>query len=116
VTVTKTTPFHKAAVLSNKLSQHVLSICLTNRRWLLNLAYIADVTAEINKVNISIRGLDLTAIGLSHNWAHFKQLELWKRKTEGRKIGYFTILNLLLEEKKCEGSEGQIVIVEGCEN
>lgn len=55
--------------------------------------------AGINKVNISIQVPDQMAIGLSHNWAHCKQLKLWKRKVEGKKIGYFTILNLLLEGK-----------------
>jgi hypothetical protein len=64
-----------------------------------------------------MQGPDQTVIGLSHDLAHFKQLKLWKRKMEEKKIGCFMILNLLLEENKfVKFLKYKLLLLKACEN
>ena len=69
---------------------------------ILKLAYLCDIFAELNKLNIFMQGLDKNMLDVSDKIAAFiKKLFLWKKDIENMSGSsqYFTFLSSLLGKK-----------------
>lgn len=52
----------------------------------MQVAYLADIFAEINSLNMSMQGRDQTLVGLSEKLSLFKgKLKLWMNKVKAGK-------------------------------
>ncbi|XP_042243376.1 zinc finger BED domain-containing protein 5-like [Homarus americanus] len=81
--------------------KHALASRLSEPRWLLQLAYLADIFSELNLLNMSMHGRDETYLTLSEKLKAFKaKLRLWKGKIEREKAAFFPLLNLFLEDEE----------------
>ena len=68
---------------------HPLATQFSESKWMLQVAYNADIFAEINNLNISLQDHDQTLVGLSEKLAASKdKLKLWK-KTMAKQKDYF---------------------------
>ncbi|XP_042221907.1 zinc finger BED domain-containing protein 5-like [Homarus americanus] len=81
--------------------KHALASRLSEPRWLLQLAYLADIFSELNLLNMSMQGRDETYVTLSEKLKAFKaKLRLWKGKIEQGNAASFPLLNLFLKDKE----------------
>ena len=79
-----------------------LAAYLSENEFLLKLAYLCDVFAKLNKLNVSMQGLDKNVLDISDKIEAFiKKLSLWKNDMENvsESSQYFTFLSTLLEKK-----------------
>lgn len=79
-----------------------LADCLAQNDFLLKLAYLCDIFAKLNKLNISMQGPDKNMLDVSDKIAAFvKKLLLWKEDISNLSgsFQYFTFLSNLLEKK-----------------
>jgi zinc finger BED domain-containing protein 5/7/8/9 len=76
---------------------HPLAHKFSDSKWLMQVAYLADMFAEINSLNISMQGRDQTVVGLSEKLSAFKgKLKLWMNKIKTGKTASFPSLSVLL--------------------
>ncbi|KAG7161285.1 Zinc finger MYM-type protein 6-like 4 [Homarus americanus] len=81
--------------------KHALASRLSEPRWLLQLAYLADIFSELNLLNMSMQGRDETYLTLSEKLKAFKaKLRLWKGKIKRGKTASYPLLNLFLEDEE----------------
>ena len=76
--------------------------CLAEKEFLIKLAYLPDIFAELNKLNISMQGPNKNMLDVSDKIAAFiKNLSLGKKDIENvfGSSQYFTFLSSLLEKK-----------------
>ena len=79
---------------------HPLAYKFSDSKWLMQVAYLADVFAEINSLNISMQGCDQTLVGLAEKLSAFKgKLKLWMKKIKDGKTASFPSLSVLLENE-----------------
>ena len=72
----------------------------SDSKWLMQVAYLADIFAEINSVNLSVQGRDQTVVGLAEKLSAFKgKLKLWMNKIKDGKTASFRFLSALLENE-----------------
>ena len=79
-----------------------LAAYLSENEFLLKLAYLCDVFAKLNKLNVSMQGPDKNVLDISDKTEAFiKKLSLWKNDMENvsGSSQYFTFLSTLLEKK-----------------
>ena len=69
--------------------------CLAENEFLLKLAYLCDVFAKLNKLNISMQGLDKNMLDVSDKIATFKDIENVSGSSQ-----YFNFLSSLLKKEK----------------
>ncbi|XP_068205386.1 protein FAM200C-like [Palaemon carinicauda] len=80
---------------------HPLAHKFPESKWLMQVAYLADMFAEINSLNISMQGRDQTLVGLSEKLLAFKgKVKLWMNKIKSGKTASFPSFNLLLEDER----------------
>lgn len=53
--------------------RHPLTHKFSDSVWLMQVAYLADMFAEINSLNFSIQGRDQTLVGLSEKLSAFRE-------------------------------------------
>ena len=74
-----------------------LAYKFSDSKWLMQVAYLADVFAEINSLNISMQSCDQTLVGLAEKLSAFKgKLKLWMNKIKDGKTASFPSLSVLL--------------------
>ena len=85
-----------------------LADCLAENEFLLKLAYLCDIFAKLNKLNISMQGPDKNMLDVADKIAAFtKTLSMWKkdienvsRSSQSRSFSEaLTFLSSLLEKK-----------------
>ncbi|XP_068205433.1 protein FAM200C-like [Palaemon carinicauda] len=80
---------------------HPLAHKFPESKWLMQVAYLADMFAELNSLNISMQGRDQTLVGLSEKLLAFKgKVKLWMNKIKSGKTASFPSFNLLLEDER----------------
>ena len=92
---------------------HLSAQKFEDSKWEMQIAYLADIFAEINSLNISMQSRDQTLVGLSEKLKAFKEkLKLWMNKIKAGKAASFPSLNGLLEDKSFSFTEVQDIIEE----
>ncbi|XP_045109696.1 SCAN domain-containing protein 3-like [Portunus trituberculatus] len=93
--------------------KHQLAHKFSDSNWLMQVAYLADIFAEINSLNMSMQGRDQTLVGVSEKLSSFKaKLKLWMNKVKAEKTASFPSLNILLENENYSLSQVQDTIVQ----
>ncbi|XP_078504130.1 zinc finger BED domain-containing protein 5-like [Lissotriton helveticus] len=84
---------------------------LCNPRWLVLLAYLADIFEKLNSLNLSLQGAEITSFTMNKRITAFKKkLELWRRLVEDGLFEQFPCLVDALEETEYElSSVGEII-------
>ena len=59
-----------------------LADCLAGNKILLKLAYLCDIFAKLNKLNISMQGPDKNMLDISDKISAFIKMSLWKKDVE----------------------------------
>ncbi|XP_026816124.1 general transcription factor II-I repeat domain-containing protein 2A-like [Rhopalosiphum maidis] len=76
--------------------------CLTNNTWLQNLAFLTDITAHLNTLNVELQGKDGTIIELLSSINGFKsKLILLKSQLNESNLNNFPNLKDFFEKQKC---------------
>ncbi|XP_008179270.1 zinc finger BED domain-containing protein 5-like [Acyrthosiphon pisum] len=76
--------------------------CLTNNTWLQNLAFLTDITAHLNTLNVQLQGKDGTIIELLSSINGFKsKLILLKSQLNESNLNNFPNLKDFFEKQKC---------------
>ncbi|XP_078533866.1 zinc finger BED domain-containing protein 5-like [Lissotriton helveticus] len=95
--------------LRNEVRQFLLCLdpCkaeqLCNPRWLVLLAYLADIFEKLNSLNLSLQGADMTSFTMNKRITAFKKkLELWRRLVEDDLFEQFPCLVDALAETEYE--------------
>ncbi|XP_064093835.1 protein FAM200B-like [Macrobrachium nipponense] len=97
--------------------KHQLAHKFSDSNWLMQVAYLADIFAEINSLNMSIQGRDQTLVELSEKLSSFEEkLKLWMNKVKAGKTASFPSLNILLENENYSLSQVQDTIVQHMSN
>ena len=69
--------------------------CLAENKILLKLAYLCDIFAKLNKLNISMQGPDKNMLDVSDKISAFIKMSLWKKDVENvagsSQYFYFTV-------------------------
>ena len=100
--------FERVYELVDKLNDFLLqensdlAAYLSKNEFFLKLAYLCDVFAKLNKLNVSMQGPDKNVFDISDKIEAFiKKLSLWKNDMENvsGSSQYFTFLSTLLETK-----------------
>lgn len=76
---------------------HPLAHKFSDSKWLMQVAYLADMFAEISSLNISMQGRDQTLVGLSEKLLAFKGK---LNKLKSGKSASFPSLSVLLENER----------------
>ena len=78
-----------------------LADCLVENKILLKLAYLCDIFAKLNKLNISMQGPDKNMLDVSDKISVFIKMSLWKKDVENvsGSSQYFTLQSSLPEKK-----------------
>ena len=84
--------------------QHHLANRFSETKWLMQLAYLSDIFAELNILNASMQGRNQTLVDSSEKISAFiKKLKLWSNKVSANKTASFPILNLFIENEEDAG-------------
>ena len=79
--------------------KHLLAHDLADSKWLMQVAYLADVFAEINFLSILMQSHDHTLVGLSEKLIAFKEkVKVRMKKIKAGKIASFLFLIAFLED------------------
>ncbi|CAM4354347.1 unnamed protein product [Caretta caretta] len=75
--IVRTDPERKRKIISCLQRHHVIP------RWLVLLAYLADIFDKLNSLNVSLQGAESTIFDLHNKISAFKrERDLWKTKIE----------------------------------
>lgn len=70
-------------------------------KWLVQVAYLADLFGELNALNISMQGRDKSLVDLAEKLSAFKaKLQLWRRKVDQGKTASFPTVALMIEDQE----------------
>ena len=90
--------------LSVYLRDHKFSLshCLTDTIWLQKLAYLADIFAKINEVNLSLQGKNVTVFTAQDKIVSLsRKLRFWASCAENNNVDCFQTLNDFIIETEC---------------
>lgn len=78
----------------------------------MQVAYLADIFAEVNALNLLMQGRDQTIVVLSEKLTAFNgKLKLWKRKIEIGKTASFPSLSVLLEDEAYNSFKSKVSLL-----
>ncbi|XP_034042565.1 general transcription factor II-I repeat domain-containing protein 2-like [Thalassophryne amazonica] len=86
---------------------------LDDPKWLMDLAFLVDITEELNTLNLKLQGPgQLVTAAFENVRAFMTKLMLWKAQISEKKLFHFPACSSLVEEGKAFSGEKYVAAIE----